>query len=379
MDLLLEHLDKIIYVGIILLVSGVLLFLNKRLINWLVNRYAPGERKSLSLVKRIISIFIVILSIMAISAIFISKENYSVLTEKFRLVGYLGFVLVFTIIFALFADFIVKYNIRKKLIKNQDATNLKFLRYIVGAVIYFFGGLLMLIAFPSLKGVAQTAIGGAGVMTVIVGFASQEALSNVVGGLFIISFKPFKIGDIIELSDASMGTVSDITLRHTVIRNFDNQMIVIPNAVINKERLVNYNLNDKKACKRLEIDIAYDSDIDKARQIMSDACENDPLSIDIRSQMEIDRGVPRAKTAVVSLDRKAITIRVWAWANNFDDVYDLGCGLNERIKKDFDEAGIEMAIPYRTLLSTKDASVSFNEKDTETLDQNTKQADQTEE
>ncbi|MDN6280422.1 MAG: mechanosensitive ion channel family protein, partial [Psychroflexus sp.] len=345
MNLLLDHLDKIIYVGVILILSGVLFFLNKKLINWLVNRYASGEKKALLLVKRIISIFIIILTVMALSAIFISKENYSALAEDFRLIAYLGIVLVFTIVFALVADFIVKYNIKKKLIKNQDATNLKFLRYIVGVVIYFIGGLMMLIAFPSLKGVAQTALGGAGVMTVIIGFASQEALSNVVGGLFIISFKPFKIGDIIELSDANMGTVSDITLRHTVIRNFDNQMIVIPNAIINKERLVNYNLNDKKACKRLEIDIAYDSDIDVARQIMSDACENHPLSIDIRSQFEIDRGVPRAKTAVVSLDRKAITIRVWAWANNFDDVYDLGCGLNERIKKDFDKAGIEMAIP----------------------------------
>ncbi|MDN6309429.1 MAG: mechanosensitive ion channel family protein [Flavobacteriaceae bacterium] len=376
MNLLLDHLDKIIYVGVILILSGVLFFLNKKLINWLVNRYASGEKKALLLVKRIISIFIIILTVMALSAIFISKENYSALAEDFRLIAYLGIVLVFTIVFALVADFIVKYNIKKKLIKNQDATNLKFLRYIVGVVIYFIGGLMMLIAFPSLKGVAQTALGGAGVMTVIIGFASQEALSNVVGGLFIISFKPFKIGDIIELSDANMGTVSDITLRHTVIRNFDNQMIVIPNAIINKERLVNYNLNDKKACKRLEIDIAYDSDIDVARQIMSDACENHPLSIDIRSQFEIDRGVPRAKTAVVSLDRKAITIRVWAWANNFDDVYDLGCGLNERIKKDFDKAGIEMAIPYRTLLSTKDASVSFNQDDTTAVNHKT---DQTEE
>lgn len=374
MDLLLEHLDKIIYVGIILLVSGVLLFLNKRLINWLVDRYAPGEKKPLFLVRRIISILIIILMIMALSGIFISKEYYSALVKDFRLIAYLGIVLVFTIIFALFADFIVKYNIRKKLIKKQDATNLKFLRYIVGAVIYFIGGLMMLMAFPSLKGVAQTAIGGAGVMTIIIGFASQEALSNVVGGLFIISFKPFKIGDVIELSDANMGTVSDITLRHTVIRNFDNQMIVIPNSIINKERLVNYNLHDEKACKRLEIDIAYDSDIDAARKIMSDACENHPLSIDIRSQVEIDRGVPRAKTAVVSLDRKAITIRVWAWANNFDDVYDLGCGLNEHIKKDFDEAGIEMAIPYRTLLSTKDATVSLNQNDTAALDQNSDSA-----
>lgn len=361
MDLLIEYLDKIIFIAVVLIVAIILLLLNKKALNWLVSRYAPDDERALFFVRRINSGIIAAVALLAISTIFLSEENYIMLVQKFKFATYIGLVIVFTILVALFADFIVKYNISKKLSQNRDTTNLKFIRYFVTVFIYFLGAVSVLFAFPSLRVFAKTALGGAGILTIIVGFASQEALSNIVGGLFIIAFKPFKIGDIIELSDTNMGTVSDITLRHTVIRNFDNQMIVIPNSVINKERLINYNLHDKKACKRLEISIAYDSDIDLARKIMSNACENHPLAIDTRSQFEIDRGVPRAKTAVVSLDKNALTIRVWAWAKSFDDVYDLGCGLNEQIKKDFDEAGIEMAIPYRTLLSTKDASINLNQ------------------
>lgn len=360
MDFFIEYLDKVIYVVLVVLFTMILLLVNKKTLNWLVQRYASGEKKSVLIIRRILSGLIIVVALLAISTIFISKDTYMMLVQNFKFVAYISLVIVFTILAALFADFIIKYSISKRLSQNKDTTNLKFIRYFVTVFIYFIGAISILYAFPSLRVVATTALGGAGVLTIIVGFASQEALSNVVGGLFIIAFKPFKIGDIIELSDTNMGTVSDITLRHTVIRNFDNQMIVIPNSVINKERLINYNLNDKKACKRLEISIAYDSDIDLARKIMSEACENHPLSIDVRSQYDIDNGVPRAKTAVVSLEKNAITIRVWAWAKTFDDVYDLGCGLNEQIKKEFDKAGIEMAIPYRTLLSTKN-TIAINQ------------------
>lgn len=102
------------------------------------------------------------------------------------------------------------------------------------------GGVLIILAFPSLRGVAQTALVGAGILAIITGLASQEALANIVSGIFIISFKPFKIGDIIRIDESKTGTVTDITLRHTIIRNYQNNMIVIPNSIINKEKIVNY-------------------------------------------------------------------------------------------------------------------------------------------
>src|SRR5690606_38509737 len=132
-----------------------------------------------------------------------------------------------------------------------------------------------------------TALGGAGVIALIAGVASQEALANLVGGLFIISFKPFKLGDVVKLSDSIVGTVVDITLRHTVLRNVENKRIVIPNAIMNKEKIINYNLGELKNCDRLEIGISYDSDIDLAKTIMREECEKHPLILDNRSATDV--------------------------------------------------------------------------------------------
>ncbi len=140
------------------------------------------------------------------------------------------------------------------------------MRKVAAAAIYFAGIIFGLLAFPSLRGVAQTALGGAGVLALIIGVASQEALSNLVGGLFTISFKPFKIGDVIKITEHKVDTVTDITLRHCIIRNFENKMIVIPNSVINKEILVNYDLGELKCCEFVEMGISYDSNVTLAKK-----------------------------------------------------------------------------------------------------------------
>tara|TARA_R110000787_G_scaffold108621_1_gene217008 strand:- start:5831 stop:6469 length:639 start_codon:yes stop_codon:yes gene_type:complete len=190
---------------------------------------------------------------------------------------------------------------------------------------------------------------GAGVIALIIGVASQEALSNLIGGLFIISFKPFKIGDTVKVSDTMLGTVTDITLRHTIIRNFENKMIVIPNAVINKEKLINYDLGELKCCERIEIGISYDSNIDLAKKIMQDECENHPLIYDNRTELDKLDGKPVVKTALTKLNDSSMTIRAWAWAANYGESFSLQCDVLESVKKRFDKEGIEIPFPNRTI------------------------------
>ena len=103
---------------------------------------------------------------------------------------------------------------------------------------------------------------------------------------FIIIFKPFQVHDIVKISDDMIGEVMDITLRHTIIKNYQNKMIVIPNAIINKEKVINYNLGEKSCCQWIEIGISYDSDIDLAKHIIREECESHPNLIDNRSQLD---------------------------------------------------------------------------------------------
>jgi len=344
----------IIYVFSIIIGVLVLQVLTKVLYNWLLKveqKKFPGEDPhALNLVKRILNALWIVIGAIGLSFIFVDEDKDAVILKNLKLVLYLGLLAVATIVAATSVNMWFRRRIQKKLKYKEDPTSFKFLRYVAVIAIYSIGTLFGLLAFPSLQGVAQTALGGAGVIAIIAGVASQEALANLVGGIFIISFKPFKVGDIIKISDDMVGTVTDITLRHTIIRNFENKMIVIPNSIINKEKLVNYDLGEQKCCERIEIGISYDSDIDLAKKIMREECENHPFLIDDRTEQEKRDSLPIVKTALMSLNDSSVTIRAWAWCKDFTDSFELRIDVLESIKKRFDKEGIEIPFPYRTIV-----------------------------
>ncbi|HLT51467.1 MAG TPA: mechanosensitive ion channel family protein [Arenibacter sp.] len=321
-----------------------------RLLSRQLKRF-PGEQpRAIHLVKRILNTLWIVLGLIALAFLFVGADRYEMLKSNFFLIGYLSTVAVVTIVLAAFTNFWFRLAVQRKIADKADATGTRFLGYVVVFSIYCVGILIGLLAFPALQGISQTALGGAGVLALIAGVASQEALSNLVGGVFIIVFKPFKIGDDIMVTDAMVGTVMDITLRHTVIRNSENKMIVIPNAIINKEKLINYNLGDLKCCEHIEIGISYDSDIDMAKRIMREECENHPLIYDNRSRSDKMGDKPIVRTALIQLGDSSMTIRAWAWTKDYGDSFNLRCEVLERIKYRFDQEGIEIPFPYRTVV-----------------------------
>ncbi|PPK92973.1 small-conductance mechanosensitive channel [Nonlabens xylanidelens] len=340
-------------------------FITRFLYRWLLKKEKerfPGEKAtSIKLVRVILNALWIVLGAISIGFVFVDKEDNDAMVANFKLALYLGFLSVITIVIAATINMWFLGTIKKKIRANEDPTSYKFFRYLVVIIIYFTGTLFGLLAFPSFRGVAQTALGGAGILALVAGIASQEALSNLIGGIFIISFKPFKIGDIIRVTDTMVGTVTDITLRHTVIRNFENKMIVIPNAIINKEKLINYDLGEHKCCEHVEMGISYDSDVQVAKTIMSEVCENHRLSIDNRTQAQIMDGVPMVRTAMTKINDSTLTIRAWTWCRNFQDSFDLRCDVNETIKEKFDAAGIDLAYPTRTvILSDSELKIKDN-------------------
>lgn len=358
-DFFTAHKDSLIY---ILIVIGVILFLRfttSIFHNWLAKKafakFPEEEPETIHLIKRILNTLWTILGLFAISFVFIEKSLYKEAETNFWLVFYLGFVLVFTIIGASIVQTLFARAIKKKTAEDGgDPTSYKFLRYIAVFAVYFVGAIIAIMAFPSLRGIAQTALGGAGVLAVVAGVASQEALANLVGGIFIITFKPFKINDVVKISEEMVGTVTDITLRHTIIRNYENKMIVIPNAIINKEKLINYDLGERKCCQWIEVGISYDSDVDLALKILQEECENHPEILDNRSQLDIKNGVPKVIARVIKLDESSVNLRAWAWAWDFPTAFVMKCDLYQSVKKRFDEAGIEIPFPHRVMVFKKE-------------------------
>jgi small-conductance mechanosensitive channel len=343
---------------VVLATMAVLFLLTKLIYKWSVKkklqRFPNESTRSLTLIRRVLNVLWLVLGLIAISYVFANKAEHGKLQNDFRLIAYLGFISVLTIVSASTANFWFKKKIKEKAERNDDTTAFKFLRYVVVTLISFTGILFGLLIFPSLRGVAQTALGGAGVIAIVIGVASQEALSNLIGGIFIIAFKPFKIGDIIKISDSMVGTVTDITLRHTVIRSFENKMIVTPNSVINKEKLINYDLGEPRCCEHVEIGISYDSDVVLAKKIMQEVCQAHPFVIDGRTNLEKKDGQPIVRTALTKLNDSSVTIRAWAWAEDYDHSFRMKCDVLESIKKRFEKEGVEIPYPYHTLVMKND-------------------------
>ncbi len=353
MNLFATYKTELIYSAVIIVAVVVLLFLTQWIYRWgnrkLHEAGYSSRRNPVRTIKRILNAMWLLLGLSAITLLFIGEKGSVLIQRNVKLSIYIAVVLVTTVVLANLSNYLFRENILKRTRSNEDSTSLKFLRYVALIAIYFMGALFILMAFPALKGVAQTALGGAGILAIIAGIASQEALANIIGGFFIIWFRPFKIGDTVRIDDIQ-GSVTDITLRHTVIKNYDNNRIVIPNSVINKARVTNFDIQDPLVCERIEIGVSYTSDLKLAQKIMREVCENHPNVIDVRTPEEIERGEPMIKTAIIRIDDSAIIIRVWAWSSNVISGFELRFGVLENVKERFDQEGIEMPYPYRSIV-----------------------------
>jgi len=274
--------------------------------------------------------------------------NY--IPEEWHLVVVVSVVLIVTIITASLTNIIFTRAIKKSESKSgDDLTNLKFLKRGVGVIIYLTGIGVAIYMIPQLRVLATTLFAGAGVLALAIGFASQQALANIISGIFIVMFKPYKINDRIQIRTDLVGIVEDINLRHTVIKDFTNQRIIVPNSVISNEILVNANYQEDKMTKRIDIGISYGSDIDLARTIMAEEVQNHPLFVDARTIDQIENGEPIVPVRVISLGDSSVNMRAWATTNNPADAFIIGCDLFESIKKRFDNEGIEIPFPHRTI------------------------------
>ncbi len=245
---------------------------------------------------------------------------------------------------------VVKYLFHRSLTRGGrlalDVTKVMFVRQMVVTAIYVIGTSAFLSLIPGMEKVSTSILASAGILAMAVGLASQEALSNIVGGLFIIFSQPFKVGDHISVDNVVVGIVVEITLRHTVIRNAENRMILIPNSKINSSTIINSSYGDSSTCAFIEVGVSYDTDLDRAIDIMREEIMRNPKLIDHRTDGEKAAGAPQVLIKVTNLGDSAVTLRAWAWASTSTDALYMKFDLLKSVKERFDREGIEIPYPY---------------------------------
>ncbi len=207
------------------------------------------------------------------------------------------------------------------------------------AVIYIAGFLLVISRIPTLNSLAVTLLAGAGVAGIAIGFAAQDSLSNLISGIFLAVFQPFRVGDFIDF-EGEYGQIEDLTLRHTTIRTWDGRRIFVPNSIMGNQPIINWSITDPIITWRIDVGIGYDADIDKAREIMLEVAKRHPL---VLKNHEIS-------VRITELGDFAVNMRLAVDVPNRDVAYTTACDIREAIKKRFDREGIEIPYPYRNLI-----------------------------
>lgn len=234
--------------------------------------------------------------------------------------------------------------------KNADEigskeTSYVFIKNSISFILFTVGTIYIVHKIPYLSSMSKTLFGAAGILAAVIGFASQKAFSNIVSGIFILIFKPFRVGDIIEISGSKQGTVEEITLRHTIIKDFEFRRVIIPNSIISDETIVNSSITDEKIRKHISFNISYGSDVNLARGIIRNKIRNHPLFIDNRTAEEISKKEDQVLIRMVKWGDYYVTLKAYVWTRNFDDSFILTCDVLESIKKEFEERGVEIPFP----------------------------------
>ena len=187
-------------------------------------------------------------------------------------------------------------------------------------------------------------IAGAGVMGVAVGFAAKDTLSNLIAGILLIIDRPFEIGDRIEVwsapaGSASWGDVIDIGLRATRIKTTDNIVVIIPNNEIMTRDIVNYTIISSSIRVRVNIGIAYDADMVKAKALIIQAAQSADWIL----------AEPSPKVVVRDFGESSVELQLRVWIKDARKRMDTISYITDTVKTLFDQNGIEIPFPKRDI------------------------------
>ena len=186
----------------------------------------------------------------------------------------------------------------------------------------------------------QSLVVSLGVGSLAIGLAAQDTLANMFGGFTLMLDRPFRVGDRIQLASGEQGDVEAIGVRATVIRTSDESLLIVPNSALVKDRVINYNLPSRALTTRVEVDVAYDSDLPAALAVLAAAARAVP-------QVDHDR---EPTGSVKAFGDGSVVLALTFWVR---DYLDQGAarsavlsGIHERLRA----AGIARPLPSRRVV-----------------------------
>ena len=186
---------------------------------------------------------------------------------------------------------------------------------------------------------------GSALIVAIVGFAAQTAISDIICGFLISVNKPFEIGDRIIIEGMEAGIVEDITLRHIVVGIYDDLKIIVPNSQLNTKTLINTSYhNDERRGIHLQFSVSYDTDVQKAIDIIRDCVVESPYTLGVVRNGVLEDSGP---VYFIKFADSALILETTIWVTKTTSSYVATTDINIRVNKAFKANNIE--IPYNYL------------------------------
>lgn len=224
--------------------------------------------------------------------------------------------------------------------KKHNSVHLRFIKSIANVIVVIVVLYSLAQQFDVTKDISKTLLQSSSLLVAIATFAAQQALSNVISGLSLSMSKPYNVDEKIRVvqggSVIAEGIVKDITIRHTVIRQFNGESCIVPNSVMDSAVITNTNFTENIG-NFMEIEIAYDADIKKAMRLMQDVCIAHELTLNTADN----------KVFIKGYTQNGITLKTTVWTETLDDSF-LACSdIRKDLVEAFRQNGIR--IPYQTV------------------------------
>ncbi len=231
----------------------------------------------------------------------------------------------------------VKLAIHRSLDRIQragaDPTGIRFLGKLASVLIYLVAFVAYAHVIPALTSLGKSMLASVGIASVVVGLAAQSTLGNLIAGISLVLYRPFKIGDRLQLAaptGVEIGTVVNIDLGYTALRTPDQRMLVIPNSTIASQASVNLTAIPPRTSCNVSVYIASGSDSAKARQLLLDVAKSHSKNLQVDG------------CYVTRVTSRGVLLTLSAGCSNPDFATGVKSDLLEGAKTQLDAAGIKL-------------------------------------
>ncbi len=229
--------------------------------------------------------------------------------------------------------------------KRHNSVNLRFLKSAINFLVALVVTYSLFQQFEVTKDISRVLLQSSSLVVAIATFAAQQALSNVISGFSLSVSKPYNVDEKIKVVQGgnivAEGIVKDITIRHTVIRQFNGESCIVPNSVMDAAVITNTNFQGDIG-NFFEVEISYDSDIETAQALVQKICIAHPLSLNTTANGVFVKGYTQ----------NGVVLKTTVWTKNLDNSFQACSDIRVEVLKIFKEKGIH--VPYQTVTVVSD-------------------------